>query len=159
MMNRKEKKICFICSSGGHFSELSRLDVIAKEFPSFLVLEKTENIKTDFCEQIYFVNQINRKEKFFVFKFFLLCLKTIVIYLKERPSHIVTTGALCVYPMVKIAKFFRKKIIYIESYARVYDLSTTGKKLYKTADLFLVQWSNLIEKYPRAKYVGNVFGE
>lgn len=152
------KKILFVSSSGGHFSELYKIKDVAKDFKKTLIVEKTPNFKTDFCDKQYFVKEINRKENFFIIKFIFLFLKELFIFLKERPDYVITTGALCAYPISKIAKFFRKKIIYIESYARVYDLSMTGKKMYKFADLFLVQWLELVKKYPKAKYSGDVFG-
>lgn len=153
----KKKKICFICSSGGHFSELNKLRITATKFDSFLVIEKTQNFESDFCKRIYFTKEINRNEKLFLFRFLFLCIKEFLIFIKERPTHIITTGALCSYPMAKMAKIFKKKIIYIESYARVYDLSETGKRIYKFADLFLVQWPDLIKKYPKAIFVGSFF--
>lgn len=156
-MKIKKKKICFISSSGGHFSELCKLKKIADNFNSFLVVEKVENFSTDFCKQKYYLREINRQEKFFLFHFLSLCFKELKIFLKEKPDYIITTGALCAFPMMKIAKFFNKKIIYIESYARVYDLSLTGKKLYGSADLFVVQWPDLVEQYPKAKYYGSLF--
>jgi len=45
-------------------------------------------------------------------------------------------------------------IVYIESFARVKHLSLSGKLLYAFADIFLVQWADLLENYPRAKYLG-----
>lgn len=156
-MNAKKKKICFISSSGGHFSELNKLKKITEKYDSFLVVEKVENFSTDFCERKYFLREINRQEKFFLFHFISLCFKELRIFLKEKPDYIITTGALCAYPMAKIAKLFNKKVIYIESYARVYDISLTGKKLYNLADLFLVQWPDLVEQYPKAKYYGALF--
>lgn len=154
----KKTKICFIASSGGHFAELKSLAPVAREFDSFLVTEKVKNFKTDFCDKCYLVRQINRREKFFLFNAGMLFLKELFIFIKERPSVVVTTGALCSYPMMKIAKFFRKKVVYIESYARVDELSMTGKKAYNIADKFLVQWPELADKYDKAEYVGSVFG-
>ena len=48
------------------------------------------------------------------------------------------------------------RIIFIESICRVKSLSLTGKILYalKTTDVFLVQWKDLVEKYPRTEYIG-----
>jgi UDP-N-acetylglucosamine:LPS N-acetylglucosamine transferase len=158
MAKKSKKKICFICSSGGHFSELKNLKSLASKYDSFLVTEKVENLKTDFSEKIYLVRETNRKEKMFLLHFFLVALKQLAIFIKERPTHIVTTGALTSYPMIRIAKIFKRKVIYIESYARVYDLSLTGQKVYKYADLFLVQWPELAEKYEKAVYVGAFYG-
>ncbi len=154
----KKLKICFIASSGGHLTELKNLSGIATKYNSFLVTEGKQKSVTNFCKKQYFVRVSNRKEKFFLFKFVLVAIKQFFIFIKERPNVIITTGALCCYPMVKFAKMFRKKVVYIESYARIDDLSMTGKKLYKNADLFLVQWPELAQKYSKAKYVGSFFG-
>ena len=83
--------------------------------------------------------------------------KSFFIFIKERPDYVISTGALATYPICRIAKFFNKKVIYIESYARINDLSLTGKKVYKFADLFFVQWEQLIHKYPKAIYAGSLF--
>ena len=153
----KKKKLCFICSSGGHFTELYNLKPIAEQYDSYLITEKTANFSTDFCNDIYYVKEINRNEKFFLFKFIKLCFKELILFLKHKPDYIISTGALCSYPLLKFAKLFKKKIIYIESFARVKDLSVTGKKVYKFANLFLVQWPDIIQNYPKAKYVGDFF--
>ena len=157
-MKCKKPKICFISSSGGHFSELKNLKPLADKYNCFLVTEKVENFSTDFCKKVYLVKERNRKEKLFLIKFGFLFLKQLFIFIRQRPSVVISTGALTAYPMIKIAKFFRKKVVYIESYARVDELSLTGKKVYKLADEFLVQWPELAQKYPKAKYVGSVFG-
>ena len=46
------------------------------------------------------------------------------------------------------------EIIYIESFARVYNLSLTGKLLYPFVDRFLVQWPELSNRLQRAEYRG-----
>ncbi|GMM58370.1 N-acetylglucosaminyldiphosphodolichol N-acetylglucosaminyltransferase anchoring subunit [Maudiozyma humilis] len=45
-------------------------------------------------------------------------------------------------------------IVYVESLARISTLSLTGKILYWLADLFVVQWEELLPALPRAKYYG-----
>lgn len=58
--------------------------------------------------------------------------------------------------MCVIAKFFKAKVIYIESIAKVDSLSVTGKNVYKFADKFYVQWKTLTEKYDKAEYIGRL---
>ncbi|KNC82956.1 hypothetical protein SARC_04778 [Sphaeroforma arctica JP610] len=50
------------------------------------------------------------------------------------------------------------KLMYVESVARVKNLSLTGKIIYKLGlcDNFLVQWPTLAMKYPRATYIGRL---
>ena len=52
----------------------------------------------------------------------------------------------------------RCRVAYVESIARVYRLSLTGKILNRTrlADAFFVQWEDLRGAYPRATYAGRL---
>jgi len=42
----------------------------------------------------------------------------------------------------------------VETGSRVRALSMTGRIVYRFADLFIVQWPQLQERYPRAVYAG-----
>lgn len=48
------------------------------------------------------------------------------------------------------------KIVYVESICRVETLSLSAKLLYPFADSLIVQWPELLTKYPRCKYIGRV---
>lgn len=61
------------------------------------------------------------------------------------------------YPFCLAAKKMKKKIIYIESFARINELSLTGKMVYRMADEFIVQWPSLQKKYKKAKCFGGIF--
>ena len=158
MNNKSNNKVCFISSSGGHFSELKTLKPLASKYDSILIVEKTPNFYTDFCDKVYFISEINRKELLFLLHFFLIFIKEFFLFLREKPTTIITTGALCSYPISLIAKWFGREVIYVESYARVYDLSATGKKMLKLADKFYVQWPELAKKYPGTIFIGNLCG-
>ena len=56
-----------------------------------------------------------------------------------------------------IGKLMDINVIYVESYTRIKDLSLTGKILYPVADLFIVQWKQLLYNYPKAVYGGALF--
>jgi UDP-N-acetylglucosamine:LPS N-acetylglucosamine transferase len=77
---------------------------------------------------------------------------------KERPNVVITTGAGVAVPVCLIAKYlFGAKIIFIESFSRIFEPSQTGRLLYNFADLFIVQWDSLMEKYgPKAVYGGTI---
>ncbi|KAG0670515.1 UDP-N-acetylglucosamine transferase subunit [Maudiozyma exigua] len=68
-------------------------------------------------------------------------------------------GTCCIialwFKIIDILLFFTSSnIIYVESLARINTLSMTGKILYLFADQFVVQWEELIQVAPRAKYFG-----
>ena len=77
--------------------------------------------------------------------------------LQEKPDGVISTGELATFPICVLAKLFRKKVIYIESFARVDEPSLTGRLMYKVADLFIVQWEEMKEFYPNAVYGGGIF--
>lgn len=152
-----ERKICFAASSGGHLEEICHLAEIEKSDDSFLVTEMNEYYENSFCNRVIHVRQINRHEFFFLLKFFMLFLKSLRILKKEKPDCVISTGALATVPICLLAKLMKIKVIYIESFARVTSPSLTGKLMYHVADLFLIQWEDMLEYYPKAVYAGSIF--
>lgn len=150
-------KICFAASSGGHLEEIARLADIKDKYESFMVTEKGHFQERKMCDKTYYVSQINRREPLFIVKFIMLFMMSFYILMKERPDYIISTGALATYPVCMIGLLLRTKIIYIESFARVDSPSLTGKMMYKHADLFIVQWEEMLDHYPKAKYGGGIF--
>ena len=59
--------------------------------------------------------------------------------------------------MCLIGKIFGSKIIFIESFANSSSKSITGKIVYKFADLFIVQWENMLNIYPKSVYGGWIY--
>jgi UDP-N-acetylglucosamine:LPS N-acetylglucosamine transferase len=151
------KKIAFVASSGGHLEEISRLKGIEKKYDSFLVTEKSDFEIKNFCEKRYYVPMMNRKQISFFPKFIWLFFRTLAILLKEKPDFIITTGALVAYPFCLLGKLLGIKVVYVESFARVYEPSLTGKLVYNMSDLFMVQWEDMLVKYPKSMLGGGIF--
>jgi beta-1,4-N-acetylglucosaminyltransferase len=147
-------KICLICSGGGHLNELMQLKNSFQNYPHYFVSFKRPNsIQLAKKEKTYFIKCPARNPIYFIINFF----QSIKIFLKEKPDLIISTGADVALNTCIIGKIFGKKIIFIESFARIKELSLTGKIIYKFADLFLVQWKELAKKYPKAVYGGAVY--
>ena len=152
------KKICLISSSGGHFEQLLMLRKLEKNHKVFIVTEKTKYNKKD--KKInHYVMQVNRKEPLFIIKMILIMFKSLYIFIKERPDVIISTGVLAAIPMIFIGHIFKKKVIYIESFAKINSPTMTGKLVYKKnlADQFYVQWESMLEFYPNAIYKGGIY--
>lgn len=155
-MKKKSIKICFAASSGGHFEQLMMLKPLMDKFESFILTEKTDYELSE-ASTTYYLRQVNRKEKNFFFSMFLNSFTSLKIFFKEKPDVIICTGVLAMIPMCLICKIFRKKLIYIESFAKIKSPTQTGKLLYKFADEFYVQWESMLEFYPNAKYIGGIY--
>ena len=154
----KKLKICFAASTGGHFEQLMMLKPLMKKYDSFILTEKTDyEVKNNNDIKIYKINQVNRKQILFPINMFINAIKSFAIFIKEKPDLVITTGVLAMIPMCLIAKIFRKKLIYIESFAKISSPTLTGKFLYKYADQFYVQWKKMLEIYPNAIYKGGIY--
>ena len=151
------KKVCFIASSGGHFEQLMMLKPLMKKYDSFIVTEKTNYSVSNLEFNTYYLHQVNRREKSFIFRMIGNSLKTLRILISERPDAVISTGALATIPMCLFGKIFGKKIIFIESFAKVNSQTLTGKLVYKFADRFYVQWEEMKQFYPNAICKGGIY--
>lgn len=150
---QKKKKICMISSSGGHYEELLMLKSLSDKYELFWVTEKVDyQSKAD-----YYLAQTGSTDVWMIFRMLWNSLKTIYFWIKERPQAVVTTGAIVAFPACFLAKLFGKKVVFIESFARVKDSARSGKLGYKIADLFIYQWEDLKEIYPDGVYGGSIF--
>ncbi len=157
------KKIGFICSPGGHLTEaLSTIEafdghdvfLVVHDFPSLT------GVQLDKVKRVYRLRLILGYSSWVaVGMTIILSLFTFLrIFWIERPSILFSTGSEIAVPAFYIGKiFFRTKLIFMESLARVKDYSYTGKLLYPIVDLFLVQWPELLsKKRPKAVYWGRL---
>ncbi len=150
---KKIKKICLASASGGHFEQLQRLKPLLERYEGFIVTEKTDfKISAD-----YYVTQTGFKCKGWIKDSFKLFGEIRKIWRKEKPDVVITTGTYIALPLMILCKLHRKKLIYIETFARVTDTTKAGKLMYKYADLFIYQWPELEKHYPEAVYGGSIY--
>ena len=156
-MSNKKIKICFAASSGGHFEQIIMLMPLMEKYDSFLITEKTDYKAEVKNEKMYYLHQVNRKELKFPLEMIGNSFRSLFIFIKERPHVVITTGVLAMVPMCLLAHLFHKKLIYIESFAKVTTPTETGKLMYKYADQFYVQWPQMIKVYPNAIFLGGIY--
>ena len=85
------------------------------------------------------------------------CFKSLYIYFKIKPKIVITTGTHTAVPMCYIAKIFGSKVIFIETFANRETKTLAGRFVYPIADLFIVQWEEMLKIYPKAVYFGGVY--
>lgn len=155
------KKVLFISSTGGHFNELIQLKPLFKEYDYHLITEKdktTIGLKKEYGNRINFLVYGTRKRVFeYPFKFVYNCFKSLILYIKIRPKYIVSTGTHTAVPICYLGKLFGTKIIYIETFANRTAKTLAGKMVYPIADLFIVQWEEMLKLYPKAVYGGAIY--
>lgn len=158
MRNRSRKiKIAFASSSGGHYEQLLMLKPLMEEYDSFIVTERTKYAAGLEEGKIRYIRQVNRREKTCILKLLVNAALSLSILVKENPDIIICTGVLAMIPFCLLGKLFGKKLIFIESFAKITSPTETGKMLYRFADQFYVQWESMRKVYPDAIYLGGMY--
>jgi UDP-N-acetylglucosamine:LPS N-acetylglucosamine transferase len=151
----KKIKVCIVCSSGGHLTEILQVKECFQKFPHFFITFKREDsLELEKKENVYFVENPSRNP----IKFLRCLFQTFFIVKKEKPKVIISTGAGVAAPACFLGKlFFKSKIIFIESFCRIEEPSLSGKLIYPISDSFFVQWKKLLNFYgKKAVYRGSV---
>ena len=154
-MNKKKPKVLFISSSGGHFEQLKMLKPLMDKYDSIIITEKMLSAgKAD-----YYMIQISHTDKLVFFKLLADMLKAIMIWIKEKPEYVISTGSMIFLPFAFLARVTKKKIVFIETFATLNNGTLTGNFIYKHrwADLFIIQWESLRSVYPEAVYGGSIY--
>ena len=157
----KDKKILYISSTGGHLNELLQLKSLFNKYNYYIVTEKTKSsdfLQDEYKEKVSYLAYETKKNPFkYFFVFLYNIIKSLIIFLKQKPDIIVTTGTHTAVPMCYIGKIFRKKIIFIETFANRNTKTVAGKLVYPIADVFVVQWEEMLKLYPKAQYWGWIY--
>ena len=153
------KKVMFISSVGGHLTQMLELKSLFKDYDYVLVTEKTDVTKD--MNKKYKMDYLMYGSRFFMFKYIWVCFcnffKSIYLFIKYNPKVIVTTGAHTAVLICYLGWIFRRKVIFIESYAKRKDKTLAGKLVYPIATHFVVQWETMKELYPKAKFFGGIY--
>ena len=152
------KKVCLIANGGGHLEELKQLDDVWKKYDCFYVVMKNKTTKTMRDKTYFIMENTKRNIILFYLKTLIISFQSMYILLKENPDIIISTGAGAAVPLCFLGKFlFKKKLIFIETFAKRNGPSKAGRAIYPIADLFIVQWEELLQFYPNAIYGGGIF--
>ncbi|MFH1235197.1 MAG: PssD/Cps14F family polysaccharide biosynthesis glycosyltransferase [Candidatus Diapherotrites archaeon] len=147
-------KICLAASAGGHLTELLQLKEAWKGKEHFYVTDKRSNgLALAEKNKTYFLECPRRNPLKLAANFF----QALGVFLKEKPDFVISTGADTAVPFCIIARVFGKKVAFIESFCRIKEPSLSGKIMYRIASLFLVQWKENLEFFPKAEFKGSVF--
>lgn len=150
-------RILLTASGGGHLEQLKQLKPLAEEHEvKWLVCDNSVNRSMKDVEFMPEFRNETKVLKFFDFiKIFFVTKK---ILKKFRPDVVIATGAGATFPCCYIQKkSMKKKVVFIESFAKRNSPTKTGKKVYKFADAFIVQWEEMKKFYPNAIVGGGIY--
>jgi len=153
-IDRDHLKIALVASSGGHLTQLLKLRSAWQGQDTFYIVTSDmvkEKLGAD--ERVYVSGECNRQNVLKVIKVFLRSLRAIR---SERPDVVLSTGAAVGCISCFVGKWFGARIVWVDSITNVNRMSLSGRMVRSIADLCLVQWPSLPQKYKRAEYVGNI---
>ncbi len=147
-------KICLAASAGGHLTQLLKLSDSWKGYDTFCVTT-TEVIRKRLEQygKVYVVWECNREHPMRVITVLFQCVRVI---LRERPDVVLSTGAAAGCIVCFLGKLIGAKVVWIDSITNVEWISLSGRMVKYVADLFLVQWPELVKQYKNVGYVGTV---
>ncbi len=148
-------KICLAASAGGHISQLLKLKDAWRDYEVFFVTT-TEVLRDKLQSQApaCFVGESNRNHPLKALGVLVRCIR---IIRQEKPTVVVSTGALHGCVICYLAKLLcQAKIVWVDSITNVEKPSLSGRLVYPLADLFILQWEELLAKYPKAEYAGAI---
>ncbi len=75
---------------------------------------------------------------------------------KLKPDMILTTGSGVAAPFIWLARLYGIPSVFVESITRITEISLTGRISKPFATKLLVQWPELVSKYPGSEYHGRI---
>ncbi|MEM1049881.1 MAG: UDP-N-acetylglucosamine--LPS N-acetylglucosamine transferase [Pseudomonadota bacterium] len=136
-----------IASGGGHWVQLRRIRNAWQDAEVTYVTTDAgyrDEVVRDSCHakvpDFFVVPDANRWNKFRLVQ---QLAAIFVVLLRVRPDIVVTTGAAPGYFAVRLGRYLGIRSIWIDSIANADELSLSGQKAARHADLCLTQWKHL----------------
>lgn len=160
-----KKKVVLVMGHGGHTVQMSILrETLLEKLELFYVTSKEHKFSADTLknsldpyETVYEFFGTRTKDSGKLHDLFgtlAMTIQAIILFIRDRPDVVISCGTSASVPLSYVGKLFRKKIIFIETRSRTEMLSGSGRLVYPIADVFFVQWKELVNKYPKTIYVG-----
>lgn len=160
---KNKEKIMIVLGSGGHTAQMLKLvDLLGKKHDYEYILAKEDSLSEKKIKIKGKISKIKRTreigENIFsaILKQIRACFEVYPIIKRSKSKAIIACGPHISIPICFVGKILCKKIIFIESWSRIYHKSSSGKVVSKFADLFFVQWQEMKKVYPKAIYAGRL---
>ena len=147
----RSPKILAIASAGGHLVQLSRL-MPAWEGCNVAVVTTDDAFRSEIEQKasscglnrpkFFVVTEANRWQRLQLIR---SALEIVGVLVRFRPDVLVTTGAAPGYLALRLAGIMGARTAWIDSIANADELSLSGRKAGRHADLWLTQWEHLAE--------------
>lgn len=153
MAESSPRRVLAVASGGGHWVQLLRLRPALQDHDTtFVTVREQYRADLEPGDRLVVVEDATRWDKLKLMKLTGQLLWTI---LRHRPHVIISTGAAPGLLALQLGRLVRARGIWIDSIANCEQMSESGRRAERVADLWLTQWPHLAhEGGPR--YEGSV---
>ena len=164
-----------ILGSGGHTTEMIKIlsKLSSSHYsPCFFVVAKNDHLSIQkVFQHVKCINgfdtiprarEVGQGFLSSLLSFIIALFIGMTIILRHRPKILICNGPGTCVPVCFAAFILRNiylpyiYVVYVESICRVYTLSLSGRLLRYFADIFMVQWNELVTKYPNVHFIGRI---
>lgn len=149
---RGRPKLLAVASGGGHWIQLMRINHAFQDCVVTFVTVHDSYRNQVADHKFYVVNDANRWDKIALLK---AVRRLAWIIWTEKPDIVVSTGAAPGYIALRLGRLIGARTIWLDSIANVEELSMSGYRIGRFADLWLTQWPHLARP-GGPYYVGSV---
>ena len=133
-------KLLAVSSGGGHWVQLLRIKSAFEHCDvTFVTVHESYRAQVP-GHNFYLVNDANRWTKIGLLK---AARRLAWIVWNEKPDIVVSTGAAPGYLALRFGRMMGARTIWLDSIANVEQLSMSGDRIGRCADLWLTQWPHL----------------
>lgn len=150
---QNKQKVLAIASPGGHWIQLNKIcNPLEKQFDLVYVTPGAQYSSANkSTRKVLTISDASADSKL---KLIPLAFQLLYIFITERPTAIISTGAAPGAIAFLLAKFLPIKTIWVDSIANVSQLSRSGRMVKKHADKVITQWKPLSDS--EVTYVGSI---
>jgi beta-1,4-N-acetylglucosaminyltransferase len=153
-MKDRRRRIALVSSSGGHLAQLLALREAWADMDRFFVTFRTPDAVSSLREErVYWCHHPTNRNIPNLLRNLVLAL---AILTRERPTHILSTGAAVAIPFFYVGRLLGARLIYLEVIDRIETPTITGRVVRPVTHHFLVQWPEQQALYSHARVIGPV---
>ena len=148
-------RILLIASSGGHIFEMFCLREFWKDKDRYWVSFPTADARYLLAgeKEVHWAAFPTVRNVPNLLRNFVLAVK---LLLRSRPGMILTTGSGVAAPFLWLASLLGIPTVFVESITRITEISLTARLVKPFATKMLVQWPELVERYPGVEHHGRI---
>lgn len=146
--------IALVCTSGGHFEQMTNLSEFYNHYNHFWVTTRNKQTESQLKqERAYYIKPAHFKKPW---TYLHQMAPVIRAFVREKPTHVLSTGSgrTALIPFL-LSRLLKVRFIYIDTFSRVYGYSKFGTFLLKTKNKIYTQWEDPKNENPI--YIGPVF--